>query len=109
MKLLEEASYQKAPLAVCPAGRIEARSFNETLTTLERKFVASRNSSVTVLTSILFGDISPALPVVPTDFTEGSSVQYHFSPVSWLIQLLPTMPVIAGTDPVKAMVCPTAV
>src|ERR1700679_3886728 len=69
------SSNQKAPVGVWPAGRIDARSFSETPTTLDLKFVASISSSVIVVASKLRGDILPAVPVPPAGCTVLSSTQ----------------------------------
>ena len=98
MKLPVLSSNQNAPLAWCPAGRMEARSFNATPTTLERLLVASRSSSPMVVVHILRGDISPASLSVPTGFTVLSSVQYTTFPS--FTKLLPAMPWMEGTEPV---------
>ncbi|MCY1247603.1 hypothetical protein D9M72_609510 [compost metagenome] len=67
MKFPVLSSNQKAPFGVCPAGRIEARSFKETPTTFPWKLVASLNSSVTVVDQRFFGEWLPIFVlVVPT-------------------------------------------
>src|SRR5665213_2557506 len=104
MLVINEAvasSNQKAPFAEWPAGNMAARSFNETPTTRDLKFVANRNSSVIVETNKLCGDICPTFPEAPTPVTVVSSVQYQLFPVTWSIQSLPTIPSIAGMDPEK--------
>src|SRR5690606_24621920 len=100
MNLPEESSNQKAPVGLCPAGRIAALSLIETPTTLDLKLPASRNSSVIVDASRFRGDILPASAVPPTASTRVSSVQYHGRPLSWSIHSLPAIPCIEGTDPV---------
>src|ERR1700722_1793581 len=60
------SSNQNAPVGVWPAGRIDARSFSETPTTLDLKLFASISSSLIVVASILRGDILPAGAVPPT-------------------------------------------
>src|SRR5258708_31700873 len=112
MKCPVESSIQKAALAVCPAGRIAALSLRDTPTTLDRKLLAIINSSVTVDTSRLRGDILPSFdsgPSAPTLLTVLSSVQYTRLPVACSIQSFPLIPLKAGTDPVKTQLCPTAV
>src|ERR1700722_17129023 len=63
------SSNQNAPVGLWPAGRIDARSFSETPTTLDLKLVASISSSGIVVASILRGDILPAGAVLPTGCT----------------------------------------
>ena len=75
MKRAVVSSNQKA-IPVWPAGKIAARSFNETPTTFDSKFVANRNSSVMVETKRLLGDIFPSAALTaPTPCTVLSLVQ----------------------------------
>src|SRR5579863_1488541 len=102
MKLPVSSSIQKAALAVWPAGRIAARSFNEIPTTRDWKLVATRSSSVIVETSMLRGDIFPSGDALtPTDSVVLSSVQYICTPVNCSVQSFPVIPEIEGTEPVK--------
>ena len=71
--------------------------------------VARRNSSVTVDTNKFRGDIFPSSDSFPTLVTVLSEVQYIRFPLSCSNQSLPVIPFIAGTDPVKMQLCPTAV
>src|SRR5690606_23955603 len=109
IKLPDLSSNQNAAVAVWPAGRIAALSFKETPTTLLRKFCARLISSPIVVVSRFFGDICPEFPSTPTDVTVVSSVQYQARPVNWSTHSLPTIPCIAGIEPVYIVACPTAV
>ena len=107
MKRPVALSIQYAPSAEWPAGRMAARSFIDTPTTLALKSVAIFSSSPMVVVSMLRGDIMPASLSVPTPFTVGSEQQYAILPS--IMKSLPAMPCIAGTLPVNIDVWPTAV
>ena len=90
MKCPTELSYQKAALAECPAGRMEALSFRATPYTRALKSDAMRIWSPMVVPSMLRGDIWPALLSVPTPFTVLSLQQYTILPSK--VKSLPAMP-----------------
>jgi hypothetical protein len=59
MKSPEESSNQKAPVGLCPAGKIDALSLRETPTTFERKLVEIPNWSVMVELQRFLGECCP--------------------------------------------------
>src|SRR5690606_32065779 len=89
-----------AASAKWPAGRIPPRYLMAIPITLDWKLVANFNSSVIVDANRFLGDCCPTFPEAPTVLTLSSCVQYIACPVAWIIQSLPAIPWIEGTEPV---------
>ena len=94
-------SYQNAPSALCPAGKMAPLSFIDNPITLLLKLVAILSSSPMVVVQRFAGLILPAgLFSIPTEFTVLSSTQYTDFCVKLSNQLFPEIPFKAGTEPV---------
>src|ERR1017187_6355585 len=95
---------------VLPLVKIAPRSFSDTLSTFDCIPVAMRNSSPTVVTCRLRGEV-PAFSVVasPRSMLDESAQQYTFLCVARSHQSLPTTPCRYGYAPVRIVAWPTAV
>src|SRR5690349_16520519 len=108
MKFPVLLSNQYAPSAICPAGRIALRSFNDTPITFDLPLPYIFISSPSVLTSMRRVDAPPS-PAPPSIFTELSETLETWPPESRSYHSLATMPLIDGVAPDINVLWPIAV